>query len=110
MAFKVSMKKNSNVKLVVRGLITTILILFVGGFLIMTLANVMKGSCSPFYTGLQLIGWKVGNETQAAGVTLWDGCAGSNQILYDTSGVGVLTIVGLLALAGVVMQFVDISF
>lgn len=79
---------------------------------------VMQGSCSPFYTGLQLIGWKVGNystaEAASTSWSVWDGCGNASStaktVLYDSSGVGVLTVVGLVALAAVVMTFVDVSF
>ncbi|MBD3249915.1 hypothetical protein GF336_07755 [Candidatus Woesearchaeota archaeon] len=54
-----------------------------------TFGNVMNGTSSPFYTGLSLIGWTVtGNQITA------------------TSGSGVLAVVGIIAIAQIVTEFV----
>jgi hypothetical protein len=105
--------RNFNIGRVVSKLGYTLLSLFVGGYFITELGNTMQGSCSPFYNGLALIGWKTGNNaTAVAGfsnpdATVWNGCANAKTILYDTSEAGILTVIGLMAIGSIVMEFIE---
>lgn len=112
MAFKARMKKGVNVMSVVKRLVSVIIGLWIGGTLLMEVGSTMTGTCSPFYKGFSLIGWKIGdNATAAAETTVDSGCEASNYILYDTvSQAGILAVVGLVALAGVVLSFVKFKF
>lgn len=89
MAGKLRFNKRFNINRVVKRLVYTVLALYVGGTIMSTFGTVMNGTTSPFYTGLSLIGWTVA----------------SNQITA-TSGSGVLAVVGIIAIAQIVTEFV----
>lgn len=91
MAARIRFNKNYNIGRVVSRIVETILALYVGGTVINVFGTVMNGTSSPFYDGLTLIGWTVS----------------SNQIT-DTSGAGVLAVVGIIGIAGVVLEFVHL--
>lgn len=78
-----------NINRVVKRLVNTVLALYVGGTIMTTFGTVMNGTTSPFYSGLTLIGWTVT----------------SNQITA-TTGSGVLAVVGIVAIAGIVTEFI----
>lgn len=86
---RIRFNRNVNIGSVVKKLVYTILSLYVGGTIVTTFGTVMNGTTSPFYTGLTLIGWTVT----------------SNQITA-TSGSGVLSVIGIIGIANVVMDFV----
>lgn len=93
MAFKISRRKGVNITRVVTKTAVTILALYVGGTILTELGTVMNGTTSPFYQGLSLIGWTVT----------------SGQIT-DTSGSGILAVVGIVGIASIVMEFVSVKF
>lgn len=78
-----------NVGRVVSRLVYTILALYVGGTIMTTFGEVMNGTTSPFYSGLTLIGWTVSSNT-----------------ITDTTGAGVLAVVGVIGIASVVLEFI----
>ena len=86
----VRFNRNFNVNRVVKSLVRTVLALYVGGTIMTTFGTVMNGTTSPFYTGLSLIGWTVSSSTITA-----------------TSGSGVLAVVGIIAIAQIVTEFVS---
>lgn len=94
MAFRMRYKKNVNIKRVVTKIAVTVLTLYVGGTILTEIGEVMNGTTSPFYEGLSLIGWTVDATGQ----------------ITATNGTGILTVVGLVAIASIVMEFVDFSF
>lgn len=100
MAFRARMRKDVNIKRVVTKIAITVLTLYVGGTILTQIGNVMNGTSSPFYEGLTLIGWSVGTN---------GGCA-TDGLICSTSGTGILTVVGLVAIASIVMEFVDFKF
>jgi len=83
--------RSFNVNRVVKRLVRTVLSLYVGGTIMTVFGTVMNGTSSPFYTGLSLIGWTVNSTT--------------GQITA-TSGSGVLAVVGIIAIAQVVTEFI----
>ena len=85
------MRKNVNVMRVGVKLATAIIALYVSGFLVDVMGQIMNGTSSPFYTGLKLIGWTVSTTGQ---ITAYN-------------GTGILSIIGLLAIAWIVFEFVD---
>lgn len=100
-----------NVGRVATKIVATILALYVGGYLITIVSSVMLGTCSPFYKGLSLFGWKVGARATAnatiADATILTECQSSSNILYDVSSAGILVIVGLVGVASIVMEFIE---
>lgn len=91
---KARFNKNYNIGRVVTKIAVTVISLWVGGLVINVLGGVMNGTSSPFYKGLQLIGWTVDSSTNT---------------ITDYSGAGILAVVGLLGIASVVMEFVEIK-
>lgn len=78
-----------NVNRVVKRLVRSVLALYVGGTIMTVFGDVMNGTSSPFYSGLSLIGWTVT----------------SNEITA-TSGSGVLAVVGIIAIAQIITEFI----
>jgi hypothetical protein len=84
--------RNFDVSHIVKRLVYTILSLYVGGVILTVFGTVMNNTSSGFYSGLSLIGWTVSAGT----------------ITSTTSG-GVLSVVGIIAIAGIVMEFVSFN-
>lgn len=89
--WKVSYNKDVNIGRVVTKVLVTIVALYAGGTVLTQLGTVINGTTSPFYQGLTLIGWTVSNGTVTA-----------------TTGSGILAVVGIVAIASIVMEFVKI--
>ena len=115
--YKLRKLGGSDIFTVVNSLVRTILALYVGGTLITTFGTVMNCTHSPFYDGLSLIGWTVSdnvfiNTTLAAPNT----CSGAgtglvnlatyNNLIVNPTGSGVLSVVGLIAIAKVLLQVI----
>ena len=83
--------RNFNVGRVISRLITGVLSLYVGGTILSEFGTAMNGTSSGLYTGLTLIGWTV--------------TSGTGRI-ESTSGSGVLSVIGILVIAQVIMEFV----
>lgn len=91
---KVKLRKGVNIGRVVAKIVSTVLALFVGGTIMIEIGNVMNGTTSPFYKGLTLIGWTVD----------------STGTITSTTGSGILAVIGIIGIASIVMEFVQISF
>lgn len=91
---RVSMRKGINIGRVVTKVVVTIIALYVGGTIVNEVGNVMNSTQSPMYTGLKLIGWTVD----------------ANGTITDTSGSGILSVIGIIGIAAIVMEFVQISW
>ena len=102
----------------VKRLVQTVLALYVGGTIMSTFGTVMTNTTSPFYTGLSLIGWTVGsrmfNSTHYASTC--DGTAATGGLtapainancITSVSGSGVLAVVGIIAIAQIVTEFIN---
>lgn len=100
---KIRFNRNFDIGHIVKRLVYTVLALYVGGTIMTTFGDVMNATYSPFYNGLSLIGWTVSSST-GAGVA----CPTTlrNNCITSTSGSGVLAVVGIIGIAGVVMEFV----
>lgn len=83
-----------SIKRVVIKLVIVLITLWAGGTIVRILGNIMNGTQSPFYQGLELIGWTV----DATGT------------ITDTSGNGILAVVGIIGIATVVLEFVHFSW
>lgn len=86
----VMFNKNFNVGKVISRLITGVLSLYVGGTILTEFGTAMNGTESALYTGLTLIGWTV-----------------TSNVIHATSGSGVLSVIGILVIAQVIMEFIQ---
>lgn len=110
---KIRFNQNFNVNRVVKRLVRSVLALYVGGTIMTVFGKVMANTTSPFYTGLSLIGWTVGTSPTNGTAGFYTGC-GINGIgttavgncITATSGSGVLAVVGIIAIAQIVTEFI----
>lgn len=115
----VRFNKSFNINRVVKRLVRSVLALYVGGTIMTTFGTVMTNTSSPFYSGLSLIGWTVG-ATGTNGTAGWyyycsdggaqsvySGSAGVSNCITATSGSGVLAVVGIIAIAQIVTEFIN---
>lgn len=93
--FRAQFKKGFDVMSLVKAIFITLVSLWVGGLLLNALGAVMNGTTSPFYAGLTFIGWTVD---------------ATNTITSTTSGTGILVVVGIIAMAALIMKFVKFSW
>ena len=84
-------KRGYSVGTAVKMLVRTILTLWVGGTILTEVGNVILNESSPLFGGLELIGWTVNSS---GGVT-------------STSGTGILSVVSIIAIAQIVLKFVN---
>ena len=94
MAFKLRARKNVSILRVVSKLTVTLIALYAGGTIVNEVGNVMNGTTSAFYPGLALIGWTVSSTGE----------------ITATSGTGILSVVGIIGVASVVLEFVEMRF
>lgn len=105
---KLRFNRRFNINRVVKRLVYTVLALYVGGTIMTTFGTVMNCTDSVFYEGLTLIGWTVTdsyvrNASQCSSQT-----AGTfNNVITSVSGSGVLAVVGIIAIAQIVTEFVS---
>lgn len=107
---KMSFNRNYDISRVVKKLVYTILSLYVGGTIITVFGNVMNGTASPFYEGMQLIGWTVTDNVNGTASVCSDSIVTTSEVnncITDTSGSGVLAVLGIIALASVVLEFIS---
>lgn len=91
---RISFNRDYNINSVVTKIVTTVLALWVGGVVLEAVRSTLltSGDSSQFFDGLTLIGWNVSNGTVVAGTTN-----------------GILTVVGLIGIGSVIMEFVKIK-
>lgn len=88
--------------------------LFIGGIILQYYIIAMNGTCSPFYNGLSLIGVTVGqsgngtwNSNSANYAYNWTctttNSANANTILSPTLSASVLSVVGIIAIGGILL-------
>lgn len=117
----VRFNRSFNVNRVVKRLVRSVLALYVGGTVMTTFGRVMQCTGSPFYNGLTLIGWtvtptQVVNSSGSVTTGVATACnltstpsvtAGSYyNIITATSGSGVLAVVGIIAIAQIITEFI----
>jgi NADH:ubiquinone oxidoreductase subunit 6 (subunit J) len=92
MAWKIGMNKKVNISRVVTKIVVTVLALYVGGTILNAIGLVVENTTSPLYGGLSLIGWTV---------------SAANKITATQTGTGgILTVIGIVGIASVIMEFV----
>ena len=69
---------------------TAILGLYVGGTMLSAFGTAMNATTSALYNGLELIGWTVN----------------TSNTITDTSGGAILSVLGIIAIASVVLEFI----
>lgn len=122
MAYKSKLRfnKNFNITSVVKRVVSTILALYVGGSILTEFGTAMTNTSSGFYSGLTLIGWTVGNQITNGTEAVYYTCSGGgvqslaspvstvtgNCLTATTTG-GVLTVVGIIAIAQIVTEFIS---
>lgn len=105
--FSASFNKKPNIGRVVTKVVSTVIGLYVGGFVLMEVGKVINGTCSPFYKGLSLIGWTVANPGAGAGHVSDAACVSNVNTVTAYSGTGILSVVGIIALASIVLEFIN---
>ena len=110
-------RKKVNVPRVVSKVVGVLLALYVGGTIVNEIGNVLVNTSSPFYKGLTLIGWTVG-DTPTNGTDFCSSCVqgctisgtspGYTSCITSTSGSGILAVVGIIGIASVVTEFVEL--
>jgi hypothetical protein len=113
MAFKAKWKKKHNIAVIGKNIISTVIVLFAVGYAINAIGTAFLGYCSPMWNGLNLIGWQMTNGTNYAGTpTIQSGCSTSTQaiVLSGVNGSGILMIFSIIAIIGILTNFIDISF
>lgn len=115
---RLSWKKNINVNKVVTKVIVIVLGLYVGGFVLTEIGTTLKCTYGAFYKGLSLIGYTVTDSLTVVNSTTPTTCntasgtglvAGTTyrNIITSTSGTGLLAVVGIVAIASLVTDFVS---
>lgn len=95
--YRFRMNKQASMGRLIQKITTAIIMLWVGGSVVYEVGQVLvnEGTISPFLKGLTLIGFTV-NST--------------GVVTAGPTGSGLLVVVGLVAIASVVMEFVRIEF
>lgn len=100
--FRVSLNRKINIWALSIKIGMTIFALYVGGYFITIVGTIMNSTCSPYYKGLELIGWTVGSAVcETTGVT-------DANTITATSSAGILSIVGLIGITSILFSFVNI--
>lgn len=122
---QIKYNKKVNIARVIAKLTGTIIALYVGNEMINQVGSVMNQTQGPFNVGFKIIGWTVGTFPQCPGGTNYsttciplaqEACdalgqetaMGSNCIT-NVSGGGILAVIGLIGLASIVMEFVELK-
>lgn len=116
--FKFKGLKNINIGRVVAKLVAVIIGLYVGNEIITQLGAVLNGTEGGFNPGFKLIGWTVGGYPAYNATNYYADCAattigGTTQngttCISSVAGAGVLSVIGLIGLASIVMEFVEFN-
>ena len=116
---KVRFKKDFNIGRIVSKVTATIVALYAGGTIVSALGEVMNGTSSAFYEGLELIGWTVGDSLTngtagnyysecISGTILVQATAPSATCITSVTGTGILAVFGIIGVASIVLEFVEL--
>lgn len=114
--YRISYRK-PKISILVATLFVAIVVLYVGGTMMSELGETINGSESGLYQGFTLIGWTVGDYPMFDAENFSTSCSNpaagnagttspGSYCVTDVSTGGVVTIVGLIAIAAVLLQFV----
>lgn len=114
--FSVRMRKNVNVPRVVAKTTAVIIALYVGNEVINQIGSIINCTSGPFNTGFKLIGWTVSDNVfinDTAGGTCTsvglNDLTTYNNLVTDVSGAGVLSVIGVVGVAAIVLEFVQFN-
>jgi len=117
MAFRVRRRGKINAIRIGMKVAMTVIGLWVAGVVLDAIGSVMNCTQSAFFNGLSLIGWTV-ESVVSNGSTFTGSCsdmayiqvaATHNNVVTSTTGSGILAVVGIIALASIVTEFVQFS-
>ena len=104
---RLSFNRNFNIGKVVQKVVYVVLALYVGGTILTTFGNVLNCTESVFYEGLTLIGWTVSDDVNTSAICTGLASNPADNVITLTTGSGVLAVVGIIAIASVIMEFVN---
>jgi len=116
--WNIKVRQGINIGRVITKVVVTLLSIYVGGIILDAIGDVIRGQESPLYKGLTLIGYTVGHQgtnasgayaTTCAGTTYNNSVAVLANCVRDTDGSGILTVIGIVGIASVVMEFVEFN-
>lgn len=119
MAFRVRRKQNVNAWRVGLKIVGTLIGLWVSGFTLNIVYDLLNGTASPFYKGLTLIGLTVSDIVNTSGTYdacgLANSCTGAScHTIYNCitgqNSTSLLAIVGVIAIIWIVFEFIDVRF
>lgn len=114
MAFRISRRKKVSVMRVGMKVIGTVLGLYVSGYGLEIVGQIMMNQSSPFFEGLALIGWTVSDSVNGTATSCGAGHTGCDSCISNcvtsTNGTGILSVIGLLAIVWILFEFVEVRF
>lgn len=109
--FRIRAKRKINIPRVVAKTAGTIIALYVGNEIITQVGSIMNCTAGPFNDGFKLIGWTISDSYNITDTTCasYDNANLVNNVITDTSGAGVLAVVGIVGIASIIMEFVEFN-
>lgn len=104
--FRISGRSKINIGRVITKIVVTVIALWVGGEIIDKVAVAINNTQTPFAKGLTLIGF--GEKSDTAGLTDCNGYMPTTCLDGTVSTTGILSVVGIIAMASVVLDFVKV--
>lgn len=93
---------------VIRRIVTAVLSLYVGSVVMKTFAEVAKGTSSPFYEGLKLIGFQFEEATCMSNITTAYCQAGTmTQLTGEVHLAGIMSVMGIIIIAMILTEFIS---
>ena len=116
--FSYRFRRNVNIPRVVAKIVGTVLALYVGGTIMTELGSIMINTSSVFHRGFTLIGWTVGSTPTngsnyppscgaVANASITSAPTSVSNCITATSGAGLLSVIGIIGIASIVMEFVE---
>lgn len=113
---KIRLRKGIRIGRVVTKVVVALISLWVGGTIVNEVGAVMNNTASPFYGGLSLIGWTIEDSANGTATTCVSATADHtsavgtvDDCITQVTGSGVLVVIGIVAIASVVLEFVEFS-
>jgi len=108
--FRVSFKKKVNIPRVVAKTAGVIIALYVGNEIINQIGSIVNCTQGPFNDGFKLIGWTISDNVANTTCANLNGVGMTfDNVVTSTSGAGVLSVIGVVGIASIVMEFVSFN-
>lgn len=88
----IRIRRNINVPQIVGKIMTLTIGLYVGGVILNTLGETVKGTTSPFHQGLTMLGWNV---------------TSTGTVVETNSGAGILGVIGIIGIAKIILSMIQ---